>query len=68
MGPYKVYVRGTSLVVASARANTRAKIPSQMLTLAHPAEYDIGMVKKMLQDQTRESQVAKSVAAFTSCP
>jgi hypothetical protein len=60
-GPYTVYIRGTSLTVASASTNTRAKIPHQVLTLAKPPPRKIGGVMKLLEQMPRESQTLFAV-------
>jgi hypothetical protein len=60
-GPYTVYIRGTSLTVASASTNNRDKIPHQVLTLAKPPPRKIGGVMKLLEQMPRESQTLFAV-------
>lgn len=56
LGPYTVYIRGTSLTVASATVNRRDKVPHQVLTLAQPPEYSVGTTTTLIEDHPRETQ------------
>lgn len=60
-GPYTVYVRGQALTVASAKFNRRDKIPHQVLTLASPAQYNVGTVATLMEAQAAESQTLFTV-------
>ena len=63
LGPYTVYIRGTSLTVSSAKTYTRAKIPFQTLTLANPPEYEIGLRTTLIEAQARELQTLFTVSS-----
>lgn len=61
IGPYTIYIRGTSLTVASASTNKRDKVPHQVLTLAKPPPRQVGEAMKLLEDMPRESQTLLTV-------